>query len=193
MSKVIGKVAQIIGPVVDVVFNGKDVELPKIYDSLEVTRKDGTLLVLEVIQTMVVQLIILAMSDQELIDVVDRYEYLSTLLETKTIPTIQRLEKFNSLQVLIATVLIGYPLTVTFAIIQIKHGIYIIHTKPVHMEDLQPETGIGNQEIHYHRTVIIIKHGAPHWVDCHFRVFHFIKGCSVKFLQTACVSRELCR
>src|SRR3990167_2904435 len=48
MSKVIGKVAQIIGPVVDVVFNGKDVELPKIYDSLEITRKDGTLLVLEV-------------------------------------------------------------------------------------------------------------------------------------------------
>jgi F-type H+-transporting ATPase subunit beta len=29
MSKVIGKVAQIIGPVVVVVFNGKDVELPK--------------------------------------------------------------------------------------------------------------------------------------------------------------------
>ncbi|MDD3003414.1 F0F1 ATP synthase subunit beta [Flavobacterium sp.] len=48
MSKVIGKVAQIIGPVVDVVFNGKDVELPKIYDSLEITRKDGTKLVLEV-------------------------------------------------------------------------------------------------------------------------------------------------
>ena len=48
MSKVIGKVSQIIGPVVDVVFNGKDVELPKIYDSLEITKKDGTLLVLEV-------------------------------------------------------------------------------------------------------------------------------------------------
>ncbi|MDR6966691.1 F-type H+-transporting ATPase subunit beta [Flavobacterium arsenatis] len=48
MSKVIGKVAQIIGPVVDVVFNGQDVELPKIYDSLEITKKDGTLLVLEV-------------------------------------------------------------------------------------------------------------------------------------------------
>jgi F-type H+-transporting ATPase subunit beta len=29
-------------------FNGKDVELPKIYDSLEITKKDGTLLVLEV-------------------------------------------------------------------------------------------------------------------------------------------------
>jgi F0F1-type ATP synthase beta subunit len=35
-----GKVAQIIGPVVDVVFNGKDVELQKIYDSLEITKKE---------------------------------------------------------------------------------------------------------------------------------------------------------
>ncbi|MBF0693977.1 MAG: F0F1 ATP synthase subunit beta [Flavobacterium sp.] len=48
MSEVIGKVAQIIGPVVDVVFSGKDVELPKIYDSLEISRKDGSILVLEV-------------------------------------------------------------------------------------------------------------------------------------------------
>ncbi len=48
MSKAIGKVSQIIGPVVDVVFNTKDAELPKIYDSLEITKKDGTLLVLEV-------------------------------------------------------------------------------------------------------------------------------------------------
>ena len=47
MSKGTGKVAQIIGPVVDVAFtNG--VELPKIYDSLEVTNSDGTKLVLEV-------------------------------------------------------------------------------------------------------------------------------------------------
>ena len=48
MSQVIGKVAQIIGPVVDVVFNTADAELPKIYDSLEITKNDGTKLVLEV-------------------------------------------------------------------------------------------------------------------------------------------------
>ncbi len=48
MSKVTGKVAQIIGPVVDVVFDTTNVELPKIYDSLEITKKDGTKLVLEV-------------------------------------------------------------------------------------------------------------------------------------------------
>src|SRR5690606_41164075 len=46
MSQVTGKVAQIIGPVVDVAFeNGT--ELPKIYDSLEVNF-NGNKLVLEV-------------------------------------------------------------------------------------------------------------------------------------------------
>jgi len=48
MSKVTGKVAQIIGPVVDVVFDSENAELPKIYDSLEIARKDGSTLVLEV-------------------------------------------------------------------------------------------------------------------------------------------------
>ena len=47
MSQVTGKVAQIIGPVVDVAFESGS-ELPKIYDSLEITNADGTLLVLEV-------------------------------------------------------------------------------------------------------------------------------------------------
>jgi F-type H+-transporting ATPase subunit beta len=47
MAKVTGRVAQIIGPVIDVEFQS-EAELPKIYDSLEITRKDGSLLVLEV-------------------------------------------------------------------------------------------------------------------------------------------------
>ena len=47
MSKVTGKVSQIVGPVIDVEF-GADSELPKIYDSLEINRVDGSVLVLEV-------------------------------------------------------------------------------------------------------------------------------------------------
>ena len=47
MAKVTGKVAQIVGPVIDVAFSAGS-ELPKIYDSLEIKRTDGTLLVLEV-------------------------------------------------------------------------------------------------------------------------------------------------
>jgi F-type H+-transporting ATPase subunit beta len=47
MSKVTGKVAQIVGPVIDVEF-GSGSELPMIYDSLEINRPDGSILVLEV-------------------------------------------------------------------------------------------------------------------------------------------------
>ena len=47
MSKVTGKVAQIVGPVIDVEFAAGS-ELPKIYDSLEINKADGSKLVLEV-------------------------------------------------------------------------------------------------------------------------------------------------
>ncbi|HCD23471.1 MAG TPA: F0F1 ATP synthase subunit beta, partial [Flavobacteriaceae bacterium] len=47
MSQGKATIAQIIGPVVDIAFeNGA--KLPKIYDSIEVNKKDGTVLVLEV-------------------------------------------------------------------------------------------------------------------------------------------------
>ena len=48
MSQFTGKVSQIIGPVVDVTFSGEDNQLPRIYDSLEISKADGTQLVLEV-------------------------------------------------------------------------------------------------------------------------------------------------
>jgi len=42
----IGKVAQVIGPVVDVSFEGLG-DIPSIYDALKVTRPDGQVVVLE--------------------------------------------------------------------------------------------------------------------------------------------------
>ena len=47
MSSLKGKIAQVIGPVVDVAFE-KEVELPNIYDALEVFKDNGTRVVLEV-------------------------------------------------------------------------------------------------------------------------------------------------
>ena len=47
MSKNTGKVSQIIGPVIDVAFENNEAGLPDIYDSLEITRGDGSKLVLE--------------------------------------------------------------------------------------------------------------------------------------------------
>ncbi|MCB0473660.1 MAG: F0F1 ATP synthase subunit beta, partial [Flavobacteriaceae bacterium] len=49
MAKITGKIAQIIGPVIDVEFASES-ELPKIYDSLDIIREDGSTLVLEVEQ-----------------------------------------------------------------------------------------------------------------------------------------------
>jgi len=39
MAQSIGKVSQIIGPVVDVEFSGENNPLPKIYDALEIKKK----------------------------------------------------------------------------------------------------------------------------------------------------------
>ncbi len=47
MSQVSGKISQIVGPVIDVEF-AAGVVLPKIYDSLEVSKADGSKLILEV-------------------------------------------------------------------------------------------------------------------------------------------------
>jgi F-type H+-transporting ATPase subunit beta len=43
----IGKITQVIGPVVDVSFEGEGSKLPQILDALEVIKEDGTLVVLE--------------------------------------------------------------------------------------------------------------------------------------------------
>ena len=54
MSQLVGHISQVIGPVVDVLFEGKDVDaelrLPRIHDALEIKRPDGRILVVEVQQ-----------------------------------------------------------------------------------------------------------------------------------------------
>lgn len=50
MSDTIGKIAQVIGPVVDVAFEGDGVILPPIYTALKIDREDGSELILEVEQ-----------------------------------------------------------------------------------------------------------------------------------------------
>lgn len=47
MSKNIGKIAQIIGPVVDVKFDSSNGSLPNIYDALEINKENGNKVILE--------------------------------------------------------------------------------------------------------------------------------------------------
>ncbi len=50
MAKIIGKIIQVIGPVIDVSFEETREKLPSIYEALEITREDGQILVIEVQQ-----------------------------------------------------------------------------------------------------------------------------------------------
>lgn len=54
MSQIIGHISQVIGPVVDVYFESNGIEteqlLPSIYDALEIKRRDGKILIVEVQQ-----------------------------------------------------------------------------------------------------------------------------------------------
>ena len=50
MSELFGKITQVIGPVVDVAFEGEGNEVPAIYTALKVPKADGTELILEVEQ-----------------------------------------------------------------------------------------------------------------------------------------------
>ena len=48
MSEKYGKIVQVIGPVVDVMFEGDDNIIPPIYTALKVVRPDGSALILAV-------------------------------------------------------------------------------------------------------------------------------------------------
>jgi F-type H+/Na+-transporting ATPase subunit beta len=50
MSENIGKIIQVIGPVIDVSFEQEGSQLPNIYDALNIKREDGSVLVVEVQQ-----------------------------------------------------------------------------------------------------------------------------------------------
>ena len=50
MEQKFGYVTQVIGPVVDVIFDGEKVELPPIYEALAIERENGNRLIVEVEQ-----------------------------------------------------------------------------------------------------------------------------------------------
>ena len=47
MSNNTGKISQIIGPVIDIVFENTNNDLPKIYDALEVNKENGEKIIVE--------------------------------------------------------------------------------------------------------------------------------------------------
>lgn len=74
---------------------------------------------------------------------------------------VQMLEKFYRLQVLIAAVLIGNPLSVPAPVIQIEHGSHGVHPQTVNVILFNPVESVGDEEI-FHLVFAVIKYlGSP--------------------------------
>ena len=70
-------------------------------------------------------------------------------------------QKFHGFQIFIASVNIGNPLAVPFAIVQIEHGSDCVDTDTVRMVLFDPEQCIGNQVVGNFRPAVIINQCPP--------------------------------
>ena len=71
------------------------------------------------------------------------------------------LQELDGLQVLVAAVHVGYPLSVVPAVIQIQHGSHRVEADAVCMVDLRPVHGVGDQEVLYLRLSVVEDQGSP--------------------------------
>ena len=106
---------------------------------------------------------------------------------------IQVFQEFNSIQVLVAAIHIGYPLTVIFAIIQVQHGSYRVKTNSICMELVCPEQCIGNQEVLNLRSSIIVDQSSPMWMGTLPWIKVFIQACAIKGGKSKSITRKMCR
>ena len=106
---------------------------------------------------------------------------------------IQMLEEFNGFQVLVSTVFIGNPLTVFFTVIQIEHGCNRVYTETVNVAFFYPVKGIGDQEILYFRTSVIVDLGSPVRMLALSRICMLVYCSSVKVGKSVCILREVRR
>ena len=93
---------------------------------------------------------------------------------------IQMFQQFHRFQILMASVHISHPLSVTLSVIQIEHGCHRIHTDSVRMVLLNPVKGIGNQIIGNLRPAVIINQCPPMRMGSFPRILMLIETGPVK-------------
>ena len=106
---------------------------------------------------------------------------------------IQMFEKFNSLQILIFSILICHPFSVFFSIIKIKHRSNCIYTKTIYVTLLHPEKRIRNKEVFHLRSSVIINLCSPVRMLTLSRIFMLIYSRSVKVCKPMCIFRKMSR
>ena len=106
---------------------------------------------------------------------------------------VQMFEKLDRFQIFISAVNIRGPLTVFSSIIQIKNGCHRINTQSVDMEMLNPVKCIGDQEILDFALAKIKDFCSPFRMLALFWIRILVNTSTVKFCQSVCISREMCR
>ena len=104
---------------------------------------------------------------------------------------VQRLQKLNGLQMLLAAVDVGGPLAVPAVIIQVQHGGHRVHADAVQVVLLQPEGGGGEQEALHLRPAVVEYAGAPGGVLALAHIGVLIAGGTVKLIQAVLVLAEV--
>ena len=104
---------------------------------------------------------------------------------------IQMLEELDGLQVLVAAVFVGHPLTVLLAVIQVKHGRHSVYPYTVYVELPQPVQHIGDQEILHLGLAVVENLGAPVRVGPQAGVGMLEDALSVKLRQAMGIRGEM--
>ena len=100
-------------------------------------------------------------------------------------------QEIDRIQVLVAAILVGQPLTRLAAEIVVQHGRHRIHAQAVRMIPLQPEAGVGHQE-GPHLTAGEVKHmGAPLGHVAAAGIGMLIAGGAVKAAQAGIILGEM--
>ena len=106
---------------------------------------------------------------------------------------IQMLEKFNRLKILIAAVNICHPLAVVLAVVEIQHRSDCVHPDTVCMVYIFPEQCIGNQEIRYFRTSVIVNQCTPVRMRALARIEMLVQAGAIKCAQSERIARKMSR
>ena len=103
------------------------------------------------------------------------------------------LEEFDSLEILISSVFISYPLPILLTVIKIQHGRNRIHSKTIYMVFTQPKSGIGNKEVLNLILAVIKDLGSPVGMFSLSCIRIFINTASVELSKTVRISRKMSR
>jgi len=102
-------------------------------------------------------------------------------------------KKIERFQVLVAAVDVRHPLPGTAAVVQVEHRGHGVHAQPVGVIGLQPEQGVGDQDVAHRRPAEVVDQGVPVGMIAAAPVRVLVQRRAVEAGQAVRVAREVRR